>query len=488
MTIEQFGQTIKQKYPQYQDLPDADLGQKMLTKYPEYQDMVKADSPATDTFLEGHPVLKGISDLVGTTGLAKGIAQGIFLKFTPEGKNLLGLVSQGQLKQEDVEKVIGKTATTKEILGSAVQTATTIATAGIGAAKAPGVIGKVAETGVKLGGLSALSSGAQAFGEGKSPEEIAKATAISGGVGAVLGGGATLIGKGIGGLGNAITEALPKRLVQSAIGQSKKELMAGKDISEFFLEKGRIGTAEQLIKESQDAVHDLGGQITNLLKSAPKTARILKNEVSSVVAGKINKEGGKIVSKEINDIVGQLAPQAKGLLTKQSLSLPEANQLRQALDKTLGDRGFLTSQLPFNKEVLRSFTNALREKVKTLAPKGNREVFTELSKEITLRDSLIGKYSGQAKNQVVNAFDLILAGGGFLGGGTAGAVASFAIKKALQSAVGKTTLARSLNLLGEKISPILEKLEPAERTIILTLLNDLSSEAVPNNEELTPPQ
>lgn len=42
MTIEQFGQTIKQKYPQYADLSDADLGQKMLGKYPQYSDLVQA--------------------------------------------------------------------------------------------------------------------------------------------------------------------------------------------------------------------------------------------------------------------------------------------------------------------------------------------------------------------------------------------------------------------------------------------------------------
>jgi len=43
MTINEFGKTIKQKYPQYNDLPDSELGKKMLAKYPQYQDMV-ADS------------------------------------------------------------------------------------------------------------------------------------------------------------------------------------------------------------------------------------------------------------------------------------------------------------------------------------------------------------------------------------------------------------------------------------------------------------
>ena len=43
------------------------------------------------------------------------------------------------------------------------------------------------------------------------------------------------------------------------------------------------------------------------------------------------------------------------------MSLSNANNLRKSIDKTLGDRGFLTSQVPFNKDVLRRFTNILRQ-------------------------------------------------------------------------------------------------------------------------------
>ena len=44
MTIEEFGQQIKSKYPQYNDLSDGDLGNKMLQKYPQYQDMITMPS------------------------------------------------------------------------------------------------------------------------------------------------------------------------------------------------------------------------------------------------------------------------------------------------------------------------------------------------------------------------------------------------------------------------------------------------------------
>ena len=47
-TLEQFGQTIKQKYPQYNDLSDTDVANKVLAKYPQYKDMVST-APTTDT-------------------------------------------------------------------------------------------------------------------------------------------------------------------------------------------------------------------------------------------------------------------------------------------------------------------------------------------------------------------------------------------------------------------------------------------------------
>lgn len=41
MTIEQFGVTIKQKYPAYSSYSDAEVGQKMIVKYPQYKDKIK---------------------------------------------------------------------------------------------------------------------------------------------------------------------------------------------------------------------------------------------------------------------------------------------------------------------------------------------------------------------------------------------------------------------------------------------------------------
>lgn len=41
MDLQQFGATIKQKYPQYKDRSDEEIGRRMLEKYPQYKDRVK---------------------------------------------------------------------------------------------------------------------------------------------------------------------------------------------------------------------------------------------------------------------------------------------------------------------------------------------------------------------------------------------------------------------------------------------------------------
>lgn len=350
----------------------------------------------------------------------------------------------------------------KEVLGDIGQVGLTVA-----GLKGVGTAGRLGARALKTGVLGAGFAGAAAIKEG---EEITPGTLAGG---AAVGATIPVIGKGLAMAGHTLTEFLPKRLIQSAIGQSKAELLAGKDVSEFVLKKRRIGTPDQLISKGLEQIQNLGTAIQNKLSSAPQTTRILLNEVYSDVADFVNSQGGAISTKEVAEIVNQLAPQAKGLLTKQSMSLIESNRLRQAIDKTLGDRAFLAGQLPFNKSVLRTFANALREKTKSLAPEGTRELFSELSKEITLRDALMETYTGKARNQVINAFDLILAGGGFLGGGVPGGLGAFAIKKGVQSTFGKTFTAVQLTRAQEVLEPIMKGISTPTKTAILKAVAEL---------------
>jgi len=356
------------------------------------------------------------------------------------------------------KQFIAPAPSAKEVIGDVVGSGLTVASLG--------GIGMAGKFGAKILKTGVIGAGFGAAGSAKEGQDIGKGAVIGGAIGA----GIPIIGAGLAKTGKVLTDFLPRSIMQSAIGQSKKALLAGKDVSEYALKNAKFGTADSLINNSQKSIEQLSNTIGNKLtiETAP-TVRILKNELLSGVVSEINSVGGATNTKDIAKIINNLAPQALGLLKKESLSLSEANKLRSLLDKTLGDRAFLVNQLPFNKDVLRTFANITREKVKTLAPEGTRGLFSELSKEITLRNALQDKYAGKARNEVINAFDVMIAGGGFLGGGVVAGLGAFGAKKVAQSAIGKTTTAVALSNLGN-LAPILKKLTSVERTIILNLV------------------
>ena len=271
-------------------------------------------------------------------------------------------------------------------------------------------------------------------------------------------------------LSEALETVLPKSLVRTAIGQPKKELLGGRDVSEFVLKKGKIGTAKTLIKQAEKSVDELDKSIKALLKSVPVTkSKITNKNIVQRLVRELNEEGGAISEAEVKKILEQLAPQSKGLLSKPSMGIATANKLRSSIDKTLGDRAFLGSQLPFRKDVLKKFNNILREQVKDKAPTQVRGMFDELSKEITLRDALLNKYGGRS-NSVLQLRDMLGAMAGFGTGGLSTAVAGVATNRILQSPGTLIGTARVLKSLPPALREALERLEPAERAILLRLL------------------
>ena len=148
--------------------------------------------------------------------------------------------------------------------------------------------------------------------------------------------------------------------------------------------------------------------------------------------------------------------------------------MRRGIDRTLGDRGFLTNQQTFNKEVLRAFTNTVRETVKSRGPKGIRKLFDNLSKEIRLRDTLLRRITADQGRQMLSFGDLIGGGIGAAAGGIPGAFAGAALRRAIQSTpflTGAGVVLGQLGMAGQKLSPLLQRLAPAERLIILNAIS-----------------
>jgi len=341
---------------------------------------------------------------------------------------------------------------------------------------------------VKSAATFAGTSAAQGLGDslaaGKGAGDVAKDTAISGAIGAGAGAASHVISAAT----KAIVDNLPTRLLRDLTKQSKAELRAGKDVAPTILADKRVGTTEGLIQGAQDNIERLGSQIqSKLAQGTAGGATVSRDRVFNDVAESFNSNGAALDKQEVQNIVGALAPQAKGLLAKQTLTLAEANQLRSVLDRTLGDKAFLKSQLPFNKDVLKQFADTLREDVKAKGPEELRSLFSEQSKEIRLRNVLNEASLAESRKNFWNWRDIISGGIGASLGGLPGIVGGVALERALGSAPFLTGTAVGIDQLGKALGPILSKLEPAERTFIASLISRGVSGAGATSDSQIPP-
>jgi hypothetical protein len=353
--------------------------------------------------------------------------------------------------------------------------------------KGVGTAGKFVPRLLKSIGLGAGISGAETVSEGGSISDIAKSATAGG----VVGGALPIIGAGLNSVGKQI-DTLPARFVNSALNRNKaqvlKDIATDKtdDLAKFVIEKKPIGTATQLLSESQNNIQALNNKIGNSLSSAiDKTGNKVSIGVNDFLdeVTKIPEAQGALLNRnDVKLIIEKLAPQTKQLLGKTSLTLEEANKLRQLTDRTLGDRAFLGGQLSSDKIVLKKFADFLRETVKSKAPEGTRELFKELSNEIQFSDGLLNKIAQKQGNQVLSFGDFIGGGlGGVFGGGIPGVVAGVATRRAIESVPFKITSAKLINAL-TKAGPVLEKLSPAQQTVLLNLFSEIVTPDKPTDK------
>jgi len=310
MTIEEFGKQIKNKYPQYSDLPDSDLGQKMLSKYPQYQELLNQNnaSEKTDTFLTGHSILRGISDFLGLTGLAKGASQAIFLNFTKEGKDIQKMMEEGKITPDEYDKILGGgLATGGEVAGSGIKTATTILGMGKPATTALGRIGVGAGIGAGYGAGSAIEQEKPIGG-------VAKQTAT----GAIIGAGVSGLFEGVSALlrkisgsnyiqtktGKTYTKELqpPKKEVAKDIANGFKTF--GREVAGIVDDNGKpiyVGTYNTLIKKAKDEISTQVPKLENLIKSVPPQT-ITKNQVAGDIITQMENNYGQLSSAQLKQI------------------------------------------------------------------------------------------------------------------------------------------------------------------------------------------
>ena len=341
-----------------------------------------------------------------------------------------------------------------------------------------GITGSFAMRLLKTAGLGAGLAGAQAVKEGGDAGEVSKAVGVGGAIGAAI----PVIGKGLQFIGKQI-EQLPSRFVNSALNRSKAQIL--EDISKDktgkfikFVSEKPISSAKQLLDDSVSSINELSGKISSALSvAARKTGAkitIGRDNLLDEIVKLPEAEGALLKRIDVRGIIERLAPQSKQLLQKSSLTLEESNKLRQLVDKTLGDRAFLGTQLSSDKAILKSFANRLRETVKTKAPEGTRELFAELTNEIRFRDGVLNRIAQRAGNQVLSFGDVLGGTAGGIIGGVPGVVGGIALRRGIESVPFKIGAAKVISAV-TKAAPIIEQLTPAQQTSILNMFADILS-------------
>ena len=372
------------------------------------------------------------------------------------------------------------------------QVAGDVVTTGLSVAglKGIGIAGKLLPRILKMAGLGAGISAGTTVAKGGDIQEAGK-SAITGGI---IGGALPIVGAGLRAIGRQV-ETLPARFVNSALSRKKAQVLQDiskdrvDDFANYVLKSKPVGTANTLLNESVKNIDDLSNKINTSLGSAVRETGVKttigRNNLLDQIAKLPEAEGALLKRPDVQSIIERLAPQTKKLLQKESLTIIESNQLRQLVDKTLGDRAFLGGQLSSDKIILKKFADTLRETVKSKAPEGTRALFSELSNEIRFRDGLLNKIAQRAGNQVLSFGDFIGGGlGGIFGGGIPGAVGGVAARRVLESVPFKIGAAKLTNSL-TKLAPTLEQLAPVQQTAILNFFADIFSGENPPEE---PPQ
>jgi hypothetical protein len=172
MTIEQFGAQIKSKYPDYAQVPDAEIGNRMLQKYPVYADRVQSavsPQPVSQETPQSSSTLGRVAGAVGNFGV--GVAKGLGSTVFGIGQ-LADKVIPGQLLPEEKPEFLKPKGTAQNIGFGAEQIGEFFIPAGLAVkgAKAiegasalsklskAGKAGKIASGALKLGGKAAIGA------------------------------------------------------------------------------------------------------------------------------------------------------------------------------------------------------------------------------------------------------------------------------------------------------------------------------------------
>lgn len=427
MTIEQFGQTIKQKYPEYNDLSDVEVGRKTLLKYPEYQDMISIDGASSKKGL-GERILGGIAGIIGGKELASGTSQAITsltkdprilatqnaqssgqliesAKKLPMGDRRSSLLQQAhQASSVDAEQAkidLAEIPTNKQVLGSAAKLGLTTATLGTpgvasGIKGVAGLATRVAEGGLTGAAYQALSN----------MEGGKKAIQGNVGVAATVGGAIPLIGAAYQGIKGLIPKT-GQKIQFSVIKPSSADIKDGFDIN--TLKKYNLGgSLGQTAHKTQDKLDDLTRQLQSRVKRTDVAVDLhdVYQRTTKKLVGDKAKNFGNIASTR--RVLQNLENEIDEVSSSGLVDLAESQVVKQSAGlKGSWVFGSADPDATAVEKVYTAFYRELKEEIETKAPSGVKEINKQISELIPVMNAVIRRIPIAERNNVLSLTDVI---------------------------------------------------------------------------------
>lgn len=233
-----------------------------------------------------------------------------------------------------------------------------------------------------------------------------------------------VIGKA-GDVATSLTDKLPGRIVNRFLPQLKDPATI-----DYAVQNIKLGKVDTMVEESQKALNSYDAQIKAVLTHPEYENAVVAGDsiIESTLKQFPNSEytSDAIIAKMKSQLPAEAATISK--LQKGTISLDEANSLRQAVDKITYKSIIDSPEVKAGKDIAAAFGNSLRTEVQTLAG-DTVPIFANYSKEINLFKALKKLALKENKKNFISLKDLMSFGIGHSAGGVSGAILGESLKK-----------------------------------------------------------
>lgn len=237
-----------------------------------------------------------------------------------------------------------------------------------------------------------------------------------------------------------LTEAIPRRIINNLLPQLKNP-----ETIDYATSNLKLGSVDSMVTASQASLDSYNASIKSILthpdyaNAAVSGTDIIQKTLQQFPNSEYTPE--TIIAKIKSQIPGTAALVTK--LQDGSLSLDEANTLRQSIDKVTYKTAIDSPEVRAGKELAQAFGNSLRSNVQELAPE-TKPIFSNYSKEINLQKALQKLSLKEGRAGAISMRELITALGATGFAGPVAGVGTLVAEKIVDSPMARVGLAKAL--------------------------------------------